>query len=218
MWPLVIPVESMGEGRRYSEAQSDAVTRQFQPDFLLGTGEMRKRIRDFNWWDTPVGPIGSAHLPINRTGVAGKANQTSTAVRAGIFTGEALTWIAERDVTEPASVALVETGKAAARRSRMVLADDNSDMRAHVAHILGPQYDLVAVPHGRTALEEARRQSPDLVLADIMMPRLGRRLRACPTPTLPLPRHRFGLLRFFLMLAFLVGALPHRAGFQPFLN
>jgi|SRR6516225_8225110 len=75
--------------------------------------------------------------------------------------------------TEPAGVSLVETGKEAARWSRILLADDNSDMRAHVAHILGPQYDLVAAPDGRAALEQARRQRPDLVLADIMMPQLG---------------------------------------------
>ena len=31
-------------------------------------------------------PLGSAHLPADRIGVAGKANQTSTAPGAGIFT------------------------------------------------------------------------------------------------------------------------------------
>jgi signal transduction histidine kinase len=56
--------------------------------------------------------------------------------------------------------------------SRIVLADDNSDMRAYVRDLLGPMYSVEAVLDGEQALAAARRQRPDLILTDVMMPKL----------------------------------------------
>ncbi|HEY7391125.1 MAG TPA: ATP-binding protein [Bryobacteraceae bacterium] len=123
-------------------------------------------------------PFGSAHLPQDRIASRDEARAINswTAVRAAAFTGEAMTWIADAGPTGPdtssCDTALGETGSEALQRSRILLADDNSDMREHVAHILGSQYDLVAVADGRAALEQARRRRPDLILSDIMMPQL----------------------------------------------
>ena len=62
-------------------------------------------------------------------------------------------------------------------------ADDNADMRDYVRRLpLGDGYDVEVVADGSRRSEAARRQTPDLVLADVMMPRLtapvaGRRPR-----------------------------------------
>jgi PAS domain S-box-containing protein len=45
-------------------------------------------------------------------------------------------------------------------------------MRDYVGRLLGPLYDVEAVPDGESALAAVRRCPPDLVLADVMMPRL----------------------------------------------
>ncbi|WP_203236261.1 ATP-binding protein [Methylobacterium crusticola] len=56
---------------------------------------------------------------------------------------------------------------------RVLLADDNSDMRGYVRRLLVDRGYLVeAVADGRAALAAARRELPDLVLSDVMMPRL----------------------------------------------
>ena len=77
---------------------------------------------------------------------------------------------------------------------RILLADDNADMRAYVARILiGAGYEVHAVPDVDTALAALRdRPHPDLVLSDVMMPGrldgfgLLRTLRAsADTETLP---------------------------------
>jgi PAS domain S-box-containing protein len=76
-------------------------------------------------------------------------------------------------------------------RPRVLLADDNADMREYVRRILAPEYEVCVVPDGESALAAARQQTPDLVLSDIMMPRLDglgllRALRADPdTRTVP---------------------------------
>ncbi len=76
-------------------------------------------------------------------------------------------------------------------RLRILLADDNADMRDYVRRLLAEQYLVKAVADGETALAAARKRLPDLVLTDVMMPRLDgfgflRELRADPlTRSLP---------------------------------
>ncbi|MEH2038299.1 hybrid sensor histidine kinase/response regulator, partial [Nostoc sp.] len=59
-----------------------------------------------------------------------------------------------------------------ASSARILLADDNADMRDYVNRLLSQQYEVEAVPDGLTALESARGRVPDLVLTDVMMPGL----------------------------------------------
>jgi signal transduction histidine kinase len=54
--------------------------------------------------------------------------------------------------------------------ARVVLADDNADMREYVTRLLTPDFAVEAVADGRAALAAIRGQLPDLVLADVMMP------------------------------------------------
>ena len=73
-----------------------------------------------------------------------------------------------------------------------MLADDNADMRDYVRKLLARRYDVEAVADGEAALKAIARVKPDLVLSDIMMPRLDgmqllARLRANhETSTLPI--------------------------------
>nr|WP_317616126.1 response regulator [Nostoc sp. 'Peltigera membranacea cyanobiont' 210A] len=62
--------------------------------------------------------------------------------------------------------------RSSAPSARILLADDNADMRDYVNRLLSQQYEVEAVPDGLTALESARGRVPDLVLTDVMMPGL----------------------------------------------
>src|SRR5690606_31523477 len=75
--------------------------------------------------------------------------------------------------------------------ARILLADDNTDMRDYVRRLLQDQYEVIAVADGQEALDWCRNGLPDLVITDIMMPRLDgvellRALRSDPrTETVP---------------------------------
>ncbi|MGZ4612368.1 MAG: SpoIIE family protein phosphatase [Kineosporiaceae bacterium] len=54
----------------------------------------------------------------------------------------------------------------------VLVVDDNADMRDYIAGLLTGRYDVITAPDGRAALELVHEKAPDLVLSDVMMPRL----------------------------------------------
>jgi signal transduction histidine kinase len=57
-------------------------------------------------------------------------------------------------------------------RYTVVLADDNADMREYVERLLSPQFNVITAKDGQDALEKMLAHRPDLLLTDVMMPRL----------------------------------------------
>jgi DNA-binding response OmpR family regulator len=55
----------------------------------------------------------------------------------------------------------------------VLLADDNADMREYLQRLLRPGYEVTTVTDGQAALEAARLDPPDILISDVMMPRLG---------------------------------------------
>ncbi|WP_437549571.1 ATP-binding protein [Sorangium sp. So ce367] len=129
-------------------------------------------------------PRGSAHLPAER--IRAEKTLASTATGAAPYVEEARRW--QLAAEAPASGDRVEPDHVAAPfdpSARILLADDNADMRMYVRRILDGRWTVEAVSDGAAALESARRSPPDLVIADVMMPVLDgfgllRALRADP--------------------------------------
>ncbi len=130
-------------------------------------------------------PFGTSHLPADRIGTA--RPQTSVAQVAIPYVEEALRWLPEDDEAgrQSAPAEPGELRSVSGDRPRVLLADDNADMRDYVRRLLSPSYEVTAVADGLTALGSARQRIPDLVLSDVMMPGLDgfallRELRATP--------------------------------------
>ena len=120
-------------------------------------------------------PLGHGHLPPDR--IVSARSLTSTAVRADAFVEEALRWLPG----EP-----VDAVRADRDDDRCILvADDNSDMRAYIRRLLGGRWRVEVVGNGEEALAFLRERRPDLVVADVMMPKVDgfallREMRATP--------------------------------------
>src|SRR5581483_3123031 len=56
--------------------------------------------------------------------------------------------------------------------ARVLVADDNADMRSYLEGLLSPHWRVESVADGAMALERALASPPDLVLSDVMMPGL----------------------------------------------
>ena len=55
-------------------------------------------------------------------------------------------------------------------RKHILVVDDNADIRAYLGSWLGKYYQVSSAANGKEGLETARREVPDLVLTDVMMP------------------------------------------------
>jgi PAS domain S-box-containing protein len=139
-------------------------------------------------------PLGADHLPRERVG---SGDTHAPATDASPFVQEALRWLPDAGgsddpgLPEQPSDLSAPVPTSDIGRPRVLVADDNSDMRRYVQRLLSSAYTVEAVPDGGAALAAVRRSRPDLILSDVMMPRLDgfgllRELRAdAATATIP---------------------------------
>ncbi len=124
-------------------------------------------------------PFGSSHLPAERLALADQPSANT--LGAAPYVQEALRWLpGENSADEPLvkDLAYEEMGvllerKDHEKRARILLADDNRDMREYVQRLLSRKFSVTAVADGEEALASARDNPPDLVLTDVMMPRMN---------------------------------------------
>jgi signal transduction histidine kinase/DNA-binding response OmpR family regulator len=134
-------------------------------------------------------PTGHQHLAADR--IKAEPGMAAPATSARPFAEEALRWLPESDAgtrrrgvaekeefdstempTATSEVISPHPHAAMSSRPVILLADDNADMREYVRRLLAPSYQVEVAADGAMALAAARQQAPDLILSDVMMPRL----------------------------------------------
>jgi signal transduction histidine kinase/CheY-like chemotaxis protein len=138
-------------------------------------------------------PFGAAHLPQEH--IATDDRRSESTLGAAPYVQEALRWLpggatgeeqlVEDLANEDLAPLLDQKQPALADGARVLIADDNRDMREYVKRLLGRKYKVTAVEDGEEAMAAALAHPPDLVLTDVMMPRMDgfqllRSLRADP--------------------------------------
>lgn len=121
-------------------------------------------------------PFGQSHLTSGQVG--SDRSLSSTALGATPFVEEALRWLpASPDESGeilpghellPVPCPPSEGGV----RPRVLVVDDNADMRLYVARLLAENYEVETAPDGLAALHSALQRPPNLILSDVMMPGL----------------------------------------------
>ena len=145
-------------------------------------------------------PLGSEHLSAEHVNAGGNTPLATTWTSS--FVEEALRWLPEASEVDqlggPFPTQLEGESDLAlspdldTERPRVLVADDNADMRQYIVRLLSGQFSVETVPDGEMALKAVRRHRPDLILSDVMMPRLDgfellRELRNDPeTATIPI--------------------------------
>ncbi len=131
-------------------------------------------------------PFGPDQLPKEKVRAGSEAPTLSP--QSDAFVREALRWLS--DVNPNHDLADAGSQKSVGVE-RILLAEDNADMREYVGRLLGERYSVITTANGEEALAAALQNPPDLILSDIMMPGMDgfgllEKLRARPeTRTLP---------------------------------
>ena len=125
-------------------------------------------------------PLGASHLAQER--LATDDRRFESTLGAAPYVQEALRWLpggatSEEQLVkdlanEDLTLFLDQKQPALADCASVLLADDNRDMREYVQRLLERKYKVTAVEDGEQALAAALAQPPDLVLTDVMMPRM----------------------------------------------
>lgn len=96
---------------------------------------------------------------------------------AGEFLTKATSWL--QDTQRP------NNDLSVTNRPRVLVVDDNADLRSYLERLLHSRYHVLVARNGEDALETIELHHPDLVLSDMMMPRMDgnalvRSIRALP--------------------------------------
>ncbi len=130
-------------------------------------------------------PAGSQHLPVDWLATVRPARPSGS--YAAPYLDEAMSWLPDDGIvtdstpqtpatsasdsgaidraSTPAADPAPETG-----RPRVLVVDDNRDMRDYVVRLLRQHYDVEAAGDGEAALTAAQARPPSLILSDVMMP------------------------------------------------
>lgn len=144
-------------------------------------------------------PTGCAHLPAQQIGAT--RTLASTGVGASPYVEEALRWLIQENESTQALIshlgreinfAPTYAHVPPSASNRILLVDDNADMRDYLKRLLSERWQVEAAANGAIALNLIQQQLPDLVLTDVMMPevdgfQLLKTLRADPiTQSIPI--------------------------------
>ena len=114
-------------------------------------------------------PLGKAHLPEERIVQARPLG--SIRLDAAAFVEEAFQWTAAEKWPAPLGPDSLPAASPLLG-DRILMADDNNDMRAYLKRTLESRWIVEAVAGSHQALEAARANPPALVITDVMMPGL----------------------------------------------
>lgn len=106
-------------------------------------------------------PLGCAHLPASKIDAA-PAGPSPLSPAAEAYVTEAEGWTQQQAAREQADGA----------HGRLLVVDDNADMRDYLQRLLQGQWQVEVCNNGVEALAAIERHPPDLVLSDVMMPEL----------------------------------------------
>jgi len=117
-------------------------------------------------------PKGKTHLDNNKIREDKEIKTSDHTAEA--FVLEAMLWTANDDGPNAGAI---QTGKQESKPQEddtitILLVDDNADMRNYLTRVLGSLWNVITAKDGLEALELVKQSMPDLIVSDIMMPRM----------------------------------------------
>ncbi|MFL6132071.1 MAG: SpoIIE family protein phosphatase [Nocardioidaceae bacterium] len=116
-------------------------------------------------------PFGTMHLPAEQVVAPLDGKPTQVAAAAEGFLAEATHWAGGEAESGGAAQRPMATGTEQTL-PRILVVDDNADIREYIAGLLDGEYAVETAVDGVDGLARARALPPDLVLTDVMMPRM----------------------------------------------
>jgi signal transduction histidine kinase len=114
-------------------------------------------------------PRGRAHLPADELDDATPSDRVGDA--ASLFVEDAVGWF-EGPSPAPGEDRWLSAVTAGEAPARVLVVDDNADLRTYLVQLLAPYFEVVTALDGDRALAAAITEPPDVIVSDVMMPGL----------------------------------------------
>ncbi len=75
-------------------------------------------------------------------------------------------------MTESTATLTTETSGTDTKQYKLLIVDDNDEIRAYLADLFSDWYDVLTANNGRAAFEIAQREIPDIIISDVVMPEM----------------------------------------------
>ncbi|ACU61207.1 ATP-binding response regulator [Chitinophaga pinensis] len=113
-------------------------------------------------------PLGRAHLPEEQVVENAGAGTNQTPGLSAAYVNEAMYFNRQQD-SNGIDIDRIEEGE---ERARVLIVDDNADMRDYLQRLLEKQYYIETAANGKLALEKIATHQPELIISDVMMPEM----------------------------------------------
>ncbi|QQL50289.1 ATP-binding protein [Mucilaginibacter ginkgonis] len=119
-------------------------------------------------------PSGKMHLPPAQ--VVDSVRETSLEAATAPFIREAYSLLQDEankssdEVTHTVSDVVSSQDNTVNKETRILIVDDNGDMRAYLKRLLEPYFTIETASNGAEALKQIKKAVPCLILSDVMMP------------------------------------------------
>jgi len=139
-----------------------------------GTVQVQSKVGEGSTFRVDI-PKGSDHLPADALLREPQASADGHTPRALV---DAAQWIGGRVELQAPAVPAGDSGTDEAgadgsgAKPWVLVVDDNADLRDYMRGLLTPNYRVMTANDGRAALEVIATQLPDIILSDVMMPRM----------------------------------------------
>ncbi|MFZ6872677.1 ATP-binding protein [Undibacterium sp. Di27W] len=115
-------------------------------------------------------PLGTAHL--DPAQLRPSQVGTSSHVTSRAYVAEAAGWLGVPLSPALPELEVVTIPSASALSGRVLIVDDNADMRDYLCRLLKPHWHIELAGNGVEALAAIKLHRPDLIVSDVMMPQL----------------------------------------------
>jgi signal transduction histidine kinase/DNA-binding response OmpR family regulator len=113
-------------------------------------------------------PAGTARASADGVARSSAHDELEATAVAAPYVEEALRWLPAAQAAGAGTAHL----SAPPASARILVADDNADMRDYLSRLLSPRFHVETVGDGMAVLDAVRRDRPDVIVSDVMMPGL----------------------------------------------
>ena len=137
-----------------------------------GTIEVESKVGEGSVFTVSI-PMGKEHLPEDK--IIYNPSSSNAGAGTAAFVQEALKWLPgekQKSTSKGDNNKNIHAEQVGSTKCKVLVVDDNADMRDYIERLMSSEFHVMTAADGEDAFQKVLTFKPDLLISDIMMPRL----------------------------------------------